>query len=113
MSNISIKTRVLLLTFIPLLIISLILGYYLARSRIQDSENSLNERGNALARHLARESEFGLFSEDARQLGELAGIAASEDDVYEVIIKNLGRKGHRQRVFTRPRHHVHESRRAR
>lgn len=88
MNNLNIRTRVLLLTLIPLLIISLILGYYLARSRIQDSENSLRERGDALARHLARESEFGLFSEDARQLGELAAAAVREEDVYEITITN-------------------------
>lgn len=92
MSNLSIKMRVLLLTLTPLLIISLILGYYLARSRIQDSENSLHERGDALARHLARESEFGLFSEDSRQLGELATIAVREDDVFEITIQNADRK---------------------
>ena len=88
MNNISIRTRILLLTLTPLLIISLILGVYLAGTRIQDSENTLRERGDVLVRHLARESEFALFSEDARQLATLAGIAADEDDVYDVTILN-------------------------
>lgn len=78
----------LLLTLTPLLIISLILGFYLAGARIQDSETTLRERGDTLARHLARESEFALFSEDTRQLEALAGIAVSEDDVYDVTILN-------------------------
>ncbi len=82
----------LLLTLTPLLIISLILGFYLAGARIQDSETTLWERGDALARHLARESEFALFSEDAGQLAALAGIAVSEDDVYDVAILNADGK---------------------
>lgn len=92
MNATSIRVRVLLLTLVPLLIISVILGYYLARSRIQDSEDGLRERGDALVRHLARESEFGLFSEDSRQLGELAATAANEDDVYQVTIRNIDKK---------------------
>ncbi len=92
LSNISIKTRMLLLTLVPLLIISLILGSYLARARIQDSESTLRERGEVLVRHLARESEFGLFSEDAKQLEELTGIAAREDDVYDVSVLNADRE---------------------
>ncbi|MCC6209236.1 MAG: response regulator [Gammaproteobacteria bacterium] len=88
MNNISIRTRMLLLTLIPLLIISLILGIYLADARIQDSETTLRERGDVLGRHLARESEFPLFSEDARQLATLAGVVAGEDDVYDVTILN-------------------------
>ncbi|MGE0372660.1 MAG: ATP-binding protein [Gammaproteobacteria bacterium] len=92
LNNISIKTRMLLLTLVPLLIISLILGSYLARARIQDSETTLRERGEVLVRHLARESEFGLFSEDVKQLEELTGIAAREDDVYDVSVQNADRK---------------------
>ncbi|MBK8163378.1 MAG: response regulator [Gammaproteobacteria bacterium] len=82
----------LLLTLVPLLIISLILGSYLARARIQDSESTLRERGEVLVRHLARESEFGLFSEDTKQLEELTGIAAREDDVYDVSVLNADRE---------------------
>jgi len=90
--NISIRTRILLLTLTPLLIISLILGTYLAGTRIQDSETTLRERGDVLVRHLARESEFALFSEDARQLAALADIAAGGDDVYDVTILNADGK---------------------
>jgi signal transduction histidine kinase/CheY-like chemotaxis protein len=92
LSGLSIKVRVLLLTLVPLLIISSILGYYMAVFRLQDADNSLQERGSALARHLARESEFGLFSEDSRQLTELANHALLEQDVYEVIIMNSDKR---------------------
>lgn len=88
----SIKTQVLLRTLIPLLISTIILGYYMAMFRIQDSENALRERGETLVRHISRESEFGLFSADPQKLIDLANLSTRERDVYEATIMNRERE---------------------
>lgn len=87
----SIRTRVLLLAIAPLLIICLILGYYVAVTRLNDIEETLRDRGTEMARHLARESEFGLFSEDTKRLNNLADITTRGSDVYEVTVRDASR----------------------
>jgi two-component system, NarL family, sensor histidine kinase BarA len=96
LSNTGIRLRVLLLTLVPLLVFSLVLGQYTVMSRIDDLEAALRERGDTLARYLAAESEFGLFSEDRAQLDRLAASLLDEQDVHAVTIMDADR-----RVITR------------
>ncbi len=92
MNNIGIRIRVLLLTLVPLLVFSLVLGQYTVMTRIQDLESALQERGEAVARFLATESEFALFSEDLTRLEQIAHASLQGNDVQEVIFRDANRQ---------------------
>ena len=87
-----IKARVLFLTLVPTIVISLLLSAYFTSSRLQDLETALRDRGYALALQLAPASEYGVYSGNARTLYELTKEARSDPDVISVTIFN--REGH-------------------
>ncbi len=92
MSNTGIRLRVLLLTMVPLLLFSLVLGKYMVSTRIQDIEAALRDRGETIARYLADESEFGLFSENIERLNQLIQYTLGQNDVHAVAIMDAGRR---------------------
>ncbi|MGE3320459.1 MAG: hypothetical protein AB7I18_14310, partial [Candidatus Berkiella sp.] len=73
-----IKSRVLFLTLVPTIIISLLLSAYFTSTRIQDLEKALRDRGYAIALQLAPASEYGVFSGNTHTLQRLANDALSE-----------------------------------
>lgn len=83
-----IKTRVLFLTLVPTIIISLLLSAYFTSTRIQDLEEALRNRGYAIALQLAPASEYGVFSGNANTLQRLANDALSEPEIRSVAIFN-------------------------
>ncbi len=87
-----IRTRVLFLALAPALLSLALLSYYVISARIQDVNAELNERGRALAKHLASASEFGLFSGNRELLQALAQAALQENDVDRIEILDLDRK---------------------
>ena len=88
----SIRARVLFLALAPVLLSLVLLSYYVISARIQDVNAGFNERGRALAKHLAAASEFGLFSGNREQLHTLAQAALQENDVDRIEILDLDRK---------------------
>ncbi len=82
----SIRTRVLFLALLPTAIVVVVLGSVLSYYRAVEIEDSLQERGAAIARHLARSAEFGLFSGDRGALQRAAEDARAEPDVDSVEI---------------------------
>jgi two-component system sensor histidine kinase BarA len=87
-----IKARVLFLTLVPTIVISLLLSAYFTSSRLQDLETALRDRGYALALQMAPASEYGVYSGNARTLHELTKEARSDPEVLSVTIFN--REGH-------------------
>ncbi len=88
MKNWSIKWRLLLLAFVPAVtILALLVGYF-THSRIKDINQSLSERGSAIARQLAPASEYGLFTRNQESLQLLADSANKEADVLLVAISD-------------------------
>lgn len=83
-----IKSRVLFLTLIPTIIISLFLSAYFTSTRIQDLEKALRDRGYAIALQLAPASEYGIFSGNAQTLQRLANDALSETEVRSISVFN-------------------------
>jgi len=88
----NIRARVLFLALAPVLLCSVLLSYYVISARIQDVNAGLNERGRALAKHVASASEFGLFSGNREQLHTLAQAALQENDVDMIEVLDLDRK---------------------
>lgn len=100
-----IKTRVLFLTLVPTIIISLLLSAYFTSTRLQDLEKALHDRGYAIALQLAPESEYGVFSANTTILQRLANETLTNPEVRSVSIFNkdgriLAHAGHAQQTPT-------------
>lgn len=93
MNEWGIKTRVLFLTLVPTIIISLLLSAYFTSTRIQDLEKALHDRGYAFALQLAPESEYGIFSANIPILQQLVIDTIAKPEVRSVSIFN--KNGHR------------------
>lgn len=98
-----IKTRVLFLTLVPTITISLLLSAYFTSTRIQDLEQALKNRGYAISLQLAPASEYGVFSGNTHTLQRIANDALSEPEVRSVSIFNkdgrlLAHSGHEQQT---------------
>lgn len=92
MMNWSIRARMMFLAVAPLVMVTLIIGYYLTHSRMADVRQSLSERGDVIAKHLATAAEFGLFSGDVAMLKSLASTTSREPDVQSVVIQDAKRR---------------------
>lgn len=84
-----IKKRVLFLALMPAAGIALLLAVYFVSSGIHSLEQSLRERGLAIARQLAPASEFGVFSGNREILQSLVDSAMREADVTAATITNM------------------------
>lgn len=88
MKNWSIKWRILLVTLAPTTLIALVLGAFFIKVRIDEVNQSLRDRVQAIARQLAPASEYGVFTGNAELLRWLADSAKKEADVSLVTISN-------------------------
>ncbi len=84
MNNWGIRGRSLFLALMPVAVIALLLDVYFIKTRINDLEQGLMERGHAITNQLAPASEYGIFSGNQEILGRLAKAALSEADVSSV-----------------------------
>lgn len=105
MNEWGIKSRVLFLTLVPTIIISLLLSAYFTSTRIQDLEKALRDRGYAIALQLAPASEYGVFSGNTHILQRLANDALAEPEVRSVSFFNkdgrlLAHAGHEHQTPT-------------
>jgi len=82
----NIRSRVLLLALAPATVILVVLTTFMTYLRVAETESGLQQRGAALARHVAKAAEFGLFSGDRSGLQNLADGACKEPDVSAVLI---------------------------
>ncbi len=82
----SVRTRVLFLALAPATVILVLLTTWMTYLRVAETERSLEQRGAALARHVARAAEFGLFSGDRGELQRVADAAQLDPDVAGVLI---------------------------
>ena len=89
MKNWGIKKRVLFLALMPAAVIAFLLALHFITSGIQSLEDSLRERGLAIARQLAPASEYGVFSGNREILHLLADSTMKEADVTAVTITNI------------------------
>jgi diguanylate cyclase (GGDEF)-like protein/PAS domain S-box-containing protein len=88
MNNLSIRLRVLMLAIAPLTIVVALVATHFALSRLQDLDNALRDRGQAIAGQLAPACEYGVFSGNREILARLAHAALREKDVLQVIVSD-------------------------
>jgi two-component system sensor histidine kinase BarA len=92
MSGVGIRSRVLLLAILPVVALSLLLSGYFTHTRLNDLDQSLRDRGLAIANQLAPASEFGVFAGDLALLQRQAEAALREADVAHVMIADMDGK---------------------
>jgi|GEM_PF-248438 len=80
-----IRERVLLIALVPMVLMMMLVGGYSIMTRIDDTEQSLIERGESMARLLAASSEFGLLTGNREMLRTLSKGPMLETDVADII----------------------------
>jgi len=89
MKNWGIRGKVLFLALAPAALIAAVLALHYVNSRITDLEQSLRERGLAIARQLAPASEYGVFAGNRDILQRLTDAALKETDINWVVITDI------------------------
>lgn len=84
-SHSTIRRRVLVITLLPLMLITLLLGGYFIHTQVKDAEEALLERGATMSHLLASAAEFGLLSGSPEMLSSLIRSQAKQDDVSDII----------------------------
>lgn len=84
-----IKGKVLFLALAPAALIAVVLATHFVNSRIMDLEQSLRDRGLAIARQLAPASEYGVISGNREILQRLTSAAQKEADVNWVAVTDI------------------------
>ncbi len=83
--RLGIRQRVLLITFMPLLLITLLLGGHLITSRLEDAHTQLQEKGMIMSQLLASSAEFGMLTGNTSALRSLISSAMKQEEVADVI----------------------------
>ena len=82
----NLRARLVLLAVVPVLLVTLILGYYITSVRIDDIRSEMVQRGEALAKGLLPIAEFGLFSGNETVLRNACDAALREADMLSVAV---------------------------
>ncbi|MGO1233187.1 MAG: histidine kinase dimerization/phospho-acceptor domain-containing protein, partial [Marinobacter sp.] len=88
-----IRKKVLVVTLVPTLLTTLLLGLFFTYSWVNNIENLLKDRGESLSRQLAAGSEYGLFTANRSLLTNLSNALLEEQDVRSITF--LTRDGER------------------
>ena len=84
--NWGIKTQVLLITFIPVIAVSIFLGSYFTRNLLQNMQDSLWKNGVATALELAFSAEQGVFYGYPDILQHATDKAVNQEDIHAAAI---------------------------
>ncbi len=81
-----IKSKLLLLTLLPIILIATGLTTFFINKHIQQIDGALHEYGEALARHIAPISEYGLLSGNHEILKSITESILHEQDIISAVI---------------------------
>lgn len=79
-----IRKKVLVVTLVPTLLTTLMLGLFFTYSWVNNIEDLLNDRGESLSRQLSAGSEYGLFTANRSLLSSLSNALLEEQDVRSI-----------------------------
>lgn len=79
-----IRKKVLVVTLVPTLLTTLMLGMFFTYSWVTNIESLLKDRGESLSRQLAAGSEYGLFTANRSLLSSLSNALLEEQDVRSI-----------------------------
>ena len=84
--TLGIRQRVLIITLLPLMMITLILGSYFIKTRLDDAHSSLLEKGHTMSRMMASSAEFGMLIGNTEILnGIIRSAIRADEEVVDVI----------------------------
>jgi two-component system sensor histidine kinase BarA len=86
--GISIRARMILLTLVPLLTATLVIGGYTLQARLGDVRDDLDQRGQIVAANLAMAGELHLLTRNLARLEELCGTALHHPDVVWAAVRD-------------------------
>jgi two-component system sensor histidine kinase BarA len=86
MNNLGIRARIVLLTIVPTLTISILLGIYFISMRISDLDRNLFARGQTIATELVSSAEYGIFIDNPNILQSITDSIFSHPDVTTAAI---------------------------
>ncbi|MBI48425.1 MAG: hybrid sensor histidine kinase/response regulator [Marinobacter sp.] len=81
-----IRKKVLVVTLVPTLLTTLMLGLFFTYSWVNNIESLLKDRGESLSRQLAAGSEYGLFTANRSLLSSLSNALLEEQDVRSITL---------------------------
>lgn len=87
-----IRKKVLVVTLVPTLLTTLLLGLFFTYSWVNNIENLLKDRGESLSRQLAAGSEYGLFTANRSLLTNLSNALLEEQDVRSITFLTRDRE---------------------
>jgi len=91
LSSWGIRTRIFFLAIVPIVVISIILGYYTINSRTEDIRTTLNDRGEYIVTNIAPACEFGLVTGNEEIISRIVKSVVKEKDViYMGVFDNAG-----------------------
>ena len=79
-----IRKKVLVVTLVPTVVTTLLLGLFFTQSWVGNIERLLNDRGESLSRQLAAASEYGMFTANRSLLNSLSNALLEEQDVRSI-----------------------------
>jgi len=79
-----IRKKVLVVTLVPILLTTVLLGLFFTYSWVNNIETLLKDRGESLSRQLAAGSEYGLFTANRSLLTNLSNALLEEQDVRSI-----------------------------
>jgi two-component system, NarL family, sensor histidine kinase BarA len=79
-----IRKKVLVVTLVPTLLTTLMLGLFFTYSWVNNIESLLKDRGESLSRQLSAGSEYGLFTANRSLLSSLSNALLEEQDVRSI-----------------------------
>ncbi len=99
MKRLTIRTKVFLVTLLPLALTAASLSAFFIWEKIRDIDLALDEKGQSVANLLSPASEYGVLAGNQTTLGKLIGAAARDPDVVAIYI--TGARG-RMLAYTGP-----------
>lgn len=87
-----IRKKVLVVTLVPTLITTVLLGLFFTWSWVQNINQLLDDRGDSLSRQLSAAAEYGMFTSNRSLLGSLSNALLEEQDVRSITFYDAGQK---------------------
>ncbi|SDX23674.1 ATP-binding protein [Marinobacter mobilis] len=112
-----IRKKVLVVTLVPTLLTTLMLGLFFSLSWVKNIEQLLQDRGDSLSRQLGAGAEYGLFTANRSLLNSLSNALLEEQDVRSITFYDATQTrvlhtgpGHRQPLNKDALNHTRASR---
>ena len=92
MINAQFRTKILLVTVLPVVITSIVLAYILISGRVDEFNKRINDNGNDLVSYLSLMSEYGVFSNNFDYLESIVTHTLSQKNIVAIYIEDSNQK---------------------